>query len=706
MFARYTSSYFFRLIFVFFIYFLLSELGLLAFEPFKIKIQIWPASGVAAACVLLWGYSVLPALFFATIFLKIINNNLAPPLLIQIVANIIEPLLTAYFCSRGNLRVRLPDGNFHKSLDRMRDVFRLIGGALLGGLSGAVIMAAAKFPDINWFYFIQYWAGHSIGIFMFMPLILVLTTSGSVGVFYSRLKEPQVIVFALSTLAVTLSFIFFNAAAWLYLLFPLVLWSALQLGQKETLLVVFFLSLIVIFKAALESTTQENKARVANENSLVIFAVTLQLTGLIVAAANLERKALSNKKEKQMELSYWELEKKMRTLQQEKERAVTSSEAKSLFLANVSHEIRTPLDVVLGFSDLLTSENLSEADRKEFSMIIKRNGMQLSSVISDVLDLSKIEAGKFEIQNGVVLLEDLLLDIKSTLSLQASKKGLNLTFNTKPNVPKKIFTDPIRLRQILINIIGNAIRFTDQGSVEIKIKIAIDQKGLNKVAFVVSDTGIGIPADKIKDLFSPFMQIDVSPARRFGGTGLGLALSQKLATALGGQIILSRSVLGQGSEFILTIDPGDAVQIAQEEKRQEQKSSVALPPQKLMSSKTLQHKKILVVDDSPDNLNLLSYYMHSAGATVDKANDGAEAIQKVHSGQYDIILMDLQMPVMNGYAATEVLRKEGYRKPIIALTAHTLKEVGQRCQKTGFDTCIIKPVARKDLLQTITEFSV
>ena len=310
--------------------------------------------------------------------------------------------------------------------------------------------------------------------------------------------------------------------------------------------------------------------------------------------------------------------------------------------------------------------------------------------------------GKFETQKTVVSVVEILEDINSTMAPEVENKFLQLNLEIEPNIPQKIYTDPLRLRQILLNIVGNAVKFTDHGLININVKVIIDPNGLTKLAFIVKDTGVGIPADKVKELFAPFAQVDTSSTRRFGGTGLGLALSQRLAVALGGSVVLNKSTLGQGSEFLILIDPGDAVQIAKGERKLKEK--MALQLESIVSRKNLNNKKILLVEDNPDNQSLFSYYVRSVGANLDIANNGVEALQKIHDGQYDAVLMDLQMPEMDGYEATRILRSEGYKKPIIALSAHALKEVKERCLANGFDGYISKPIEKIDMIRAVAEF--
>lgn len=699
IFRKYSSSYIFKLSFIFVIYVALGELTFLMHDRLGIKGQIWPAGGAALAFVFIWGYSIWPAIFFAAIVLQAIHGYFIIPLSAQAIANTAEPILAAYYCLRS--------ASFDNSLNRLQDVFRGFAAAIFSGFSGAIIGIAGVYfsgvQNIDLYYFIRYWAGHSLGLVMLTPLLLVFSTPNPLRNFeWEGLKKGETIFFVAAFSGSVFLTLLYSELFWFFLFFPVVLWSALRFGQRGSMLTVFFLGMVAIYRAAPWSAESNGFVTGVNEVYLTVFVVTLQLTGLIAGAFVLERETERVNKEKAMMLSNSELEKTMIALRKAKEAAESSSSAKTAFLANVSHEIRTPLGAVLGFSELILTNGVSENERKKIYEIIKRNGMQLLNVINDILDLSKIEAGKFELQKRAVAVDEVMEDIKLTMGREADKKGLSLKFIREINAPKKIYTDPLRLRQILINIIGNAIKFTDRGSVDLVVKAVVDKDGETKTAFIVTDTGVGIPADKVKDLFLPFTQVDVSSTRRFGGTGLGLALSRRLAKALGGEISLVKTTLGQGSEFVVTIDPGDTVRIADNEKKMQVQSNTQL--QKIISSKGLANKVVLLVEDNSDNQNLFTYYIKSVGAKVELANNGVEALKKIHTGQYDIVLMDLQMPEMDGYEATKVLRKEGYKKPIVALSAHAMKEVRERCLANGFDGYISKPVERLALIEVLVEF--
>lgn len=395
-----------------------------------------------------------------------------------------------------------------------------------------------------------------------------------------------------------------------------------------------------------------------------------------------------------------ELEERELELKAAKEAAEVANATKSAFLANMSHEIRTPLGAVIGFSELMLNEKMTSAEKQKNIEIIKRNGKLLSGIINDILDISKVEAAKLEVEKTDVRIVDLVNDTVALLELEAQEKGIKINITSEGVVPDMVKTDPMRLRQILFNIIGNAVKFTERGTVNIKVKL-IPFNDRTQLAFEVNDSGAGIAPEQSARLFAPFMQADVTTTRRFGGTGLGLALSRKLAQALGGDVTLVSSQVGQGSTFVVTIDHGQLNEKQFKNIDWSEKVTQSLPPKERLPQLSQLH--ILLVDDSLDNQELIKTVLQISGAQVETANNGKEAIAKAQTGLFNVILMDLQMPEMDGYEATRFLRQNGYTRPIIALTAHAMKEERKKCLENGFDNHMTKPIDRELLIYTLAE---
>jgi signal transduction histidine kinase/ActR/RegA family two-component response regulator len=377
-----------------------------------------------------------------------------------------------------------------------------------------------------------------------------------------------------------------------------------------------------------------------------------------------------------------------------KEEAEHANSLKSAFLANMSHEIRTPLGALIGFADLLREPSLSPAERSSYVDIMIRNGETLSVIINDILDLSKVEAGHMALEFERARPTELAAEVISLLNVKALEKNLKLTYEEDPSTPEIFGTDPARLKQILMNLIGNAIKFTPFGSVSVRSYGSVSDTGREFLSFEVRDTGIGIPSSQREKVFEMFVQADGSITRKFGGTGLGLALSRRLARALGGDVTIAKSAPGRGSVFQVTIADQTVATSGLAKRRPENTTG-------LSDENVLKGLKVLVVDDSPDNQDLIGHYLKRGGAVVDFADNGLSGYAKALANQYDVVLMDVQMPGMDGYTATHKLREAGYRMPIIALTAHVMSDVRQKCLNVGCSGYLPKPINAKELIAAI-----
>ena len=391
-------------------------------------------------------------------------------------------------------------------------------------------------------------------------------------------------------------------------------------------------------------------------------------------------------------------------LRDAKKRAETASRVKSHFLANMSHEIRTPMTAILGFADILAAE-AATPEASDACRIIQRNGEHLLKVINDILDLSKIESGKDIIETQRCSLREIMTDVVVTLQARADAKGLPLTVEYADDVPNEIATDPVRLRQILVNLIGNAVKFTEQGNIRVVVRRENQSVGCKEIAVDVIDTGIGIAEEHVSKLFQPFTQADTSSQRRFGGTGLGLAISKRLARMLGGDIQVA-STLGQGTTFHLTITMhplGDATTAKDSSDTNRRTAGHEYVP------KTMDCR-ILLAEDGVDNQRLITHFLQKAGAEVSVVENGEKAVTlaleaKQADRAFDLILMDMQMPIVDGYEATRKLRASGYMGPIVALTAHAMKDDRQKTLDAGCDDYLSKPIDRKHLLKLVAQYT-
>ena len=392
----------------------------------------------------------------------------------------------------------------------------------------------------------------------------------------------------------------------------------------------------------------------------------------------------------------------------------TANRAKSEFVANMSHEIRTPMTAILGFTDELL-ERLTTPEDVDAANTIKRNGDHLLAIINDILDLSKIEAGKLDVERVSFSPCQIVEEIVSLMLVRSESKGLSLTVEYDGAIPETITTDPTRLRQILFNLIGNACKFTDTGGVRIVVRLVEVQFGTYCLEFSVHDTGIGMTEAQIEQVFSPFVQGESSTSRRFGGTGLGLAISRRLAGMLGGDISIS-SVPGEGSTFVTTVATGPLDGISMLHASQFSATEKKQPSEAPRRFRITLDCRILLVEDGLDNQRLISLVLKKAGAEVALADNGQEAVERVlaewhgedgstdHPAEpFDLILMDIQMPVMDGHEATRLLRKSGWKGPIIALSAHAMDHEMRAIREAGCDDFMGKPIQRDKLLALIDQ---
>ncbi len=404
----------------------------------------------------------------------------------------------------------------------------------------------------------------------------------------------------------------------------------------------------------------------------------------------------------------------VRELRAAKRRAEAATRTKSEFLANMSHELRTPMTAILGYTQLLLEEgDISRAPERRIEQLrtILRNGEHLIRVLTDILDLSKIEAGKIELECIPPHPARIIAEVESVMGVSAAEKNLGFEVEYLGPIPEEIQTDPTRLRQILMNLVGNAIKFTERGGVRIVTQLTQDDAGAPQLRIAVSDTGPGLPPEAHERIFGAFNQADASTTRKYGGTGLGLTISRQLAQLLGGDIQVD-SLDGHGCTFFLTIGIGpvegllvvgdptlrEATEVSDEgDSTQDGIQRVR---------ETCPGGRILVVEDGEDTRRLVTTVLERVGFQVEQAENGEVglelALRARDSGEpFDLILMDMQMPVMDGYQATRRLRSASYTGPIVALTAHAMKGDRERCVEAGCDAFSTKPLARRQLLDTI-----
>ena len=420
-------------------------------------------------------------------------------------------------------------------------------------------------------------------------------------------------------------------------------------------------------------------------------------------------------------LLFWDITEQKRSeieLRKARDEAQAANRAKNEFLANMSHEIRTPMTAIMGYADLLHS-SVTDPETLEITYSIKRNGEHLLEIINDILDYSNLDISQLRLECKnccpVQLINECVKRFRST----AESKSLELNLQYQGLIPSRIFTNPDRLRQILTNIVGNAIKFTETGSVNIVVSSSGKEEGM--LLIDVIDTGIGIRADDMQSLFEPFTQADYSLSRKYGGTGLGLAISRYLAENLGGTIKVE-SQIGKGSRFSISVGVGDLSGVPMLGAESLNPSGTTTVIRTNLETAEQIHGRILLVEDGADNQRLISYLLKKAGLDVSIAEHGQEALVAIYGqwpisdseiiahqtagfqNPFDLILMDMQMPVMDGYTAAQTLRQLGNPIPIVAVTAHAMEGDREKCLDAGCDDYITKPISKTKMLDAVCRY--
>lgn len=661
----------FKTFLLFGVYFVTAKLGLMMGAVSGFATLVWPPTGIALAALLLFGFRLWPGIFGGAF---LVNFLAGAPILTALgiaTGNTLEALLAVTLLRRF--------GKFQNSLERLEDILRFIGlAAVISTLVSATVGVVSLFltgiiPAVavkaTWR---AWWVGDMLGALVMSPLILTWGVHPSlVGILNRRPLKARALgeglLCGLSLVAVNFIAFWdlftseFKDPSKSYLIFPPLIWAALRFGQRGAVTATFATSCLAIWGTAQGHGPFAEESLSGSLMYLQLFMGIVAVTIMILAAVVTDRQRA------------------------EEERA------DSMFVANVSHEIRTPLNGILGMMDLLLDTPLTPSQR-EIAEMAHQSGETLLTIVNDILDFSKIVAGKMEL-----VIQD--FDVRHTvemateiLALHARTKGLELVCTISSDVPSLLRGDPDRLRQILMNLVGNAVKFTEKGKVLIGVSQQAEDSEHIILKVSVTDTGVGISPEDQSRLFQSFTQGEATSSRKYGGTGLGLAISKRLVELMGGAISV-QSVPGQGSTFTFTarLEKSLACLLPKPHGRKEVPGTQnpASPPLR-------QYFRILVVEDNEINQQVAVRLLKKLGYDPDIAQDGTEALARLAQEHYDLVFMDCQMPDMDGYTATAKIRqqeaREGRQTPIVAMTANAMERDRQRCMAAGMNDYIAKPL--------------
>ncbi|MEG3988865.1 ATP-binding protein [Microcoleus sp. S28C3] len=667
---------------------------------------VWPGTGWMFATLLEWGYSRWLGIFMGQLIATLIMWPISPSLLWSAIFNSISVTiwnLLAVFVIRRLTRTKFPFNEVSHVVIFIAVSF--LGVSLPNAFIGTCSFTYQKFVPLSDFIktFTGWWIGDSIGILLLTPFLLICCLKKQKFYAPQSWLSGEFMIIAI-LLGIVIKFALFESQPVEYLLLPPLLWSVFRFSQKVTTILVTAICSMAFITTAYKISVFYKAALASNSLLLLLlFVGVLSLTTMVTSAIVSEnRQAALKLQQANAELEERVIQRTMALQESEKisrelaVKAETANQAKSTFIANMSHELRSPLNAILGFSQLMVRATNMPPEQYENAGIIYRSGDYLLTLINNVLDLSKIEAGKTTLNLTDFDLHILLNDLEDMLHLRANNAGVNLVFQRTENVPRYICTDQVKLRQVLINLLSNAIKFTSQGQITLNVFLGEQETtDVFNLHFRIRDTGVGIAAAELPKLFDAFSQAQAGKDLQ-EGTGLGLAISRKFVQLMGGDISVE-SELGKGTSFQLYIQTklGQKTNI---ESTGEYPIVLGLMPGQLSY-------KILTVDDKSINRQLLIKLLTPLGFEVKEASNGQEAIAIWDEWEPHLIWMDMRMPVMDGYEATKYIKSttKGNATAVIALTASVLEEEKAIVLSAGCDDFVRKPFVEHTIFDALAK---